>query len=132
MPRKPFTVSLLACLALSLNGCLSLPGAGLAPSSPGAASLDGGIIGRSAYAQRLPSGARARAVEAEYQALQFGSTGEPVAWSAEGVSGRVVPTQVYRVGSQDCRSFTQYVDGAGANGMIGTACKSPEGTWVLV
>lgn len=122
---------LILCTSFMLGGCLSA-GSGLGPASPGAASLDGGIIGRSAYASQLSSGARARAVEAEYQALQFAPAGEAISWSAGGASGRVVPTQVYRVGSQDCRGYTQFLDGGGANGLTGTACKAGDGTWILV
>ncbi|WP_349941544.1 hypothetical protein [Fulvimarina sp. MAC8] len=122
---------MIACIFLTLGGCLSA-GSGLAPSSPGAASLDGGIIGRSSYAAQLSSGAKARAVEAEYQALQFTPAGEAISWSAGGASGRVVPTQVYRVGSQDCRGYTQFLDGGGPDGLTATACKAGDGKWVLV
>ncbi|MEN3792937.1 hypothetical protein [Fulvimarina sp. MAC3] len=122
---------LIACMFLTFGGCLSA-GSGFAPSSPGAASLDGGIIGRSAYAPQLSSGAKARAVEAEYQALQFAPAGEAISWSAGDASGRVVPTQVYRVGSQDCRGYTQFLDGGGAAGLTATACRAGDGTWILV
>ncbi|WP_187289040.1 hypothetical protein [Fulvimarina pelagi] len=119
------------CLASTFGGCLST-GSGLGPSSPGAASLDGGIIGRSSYAAQLSTGAKARAVEAEYQALQFAPAGQAITWSASGASGRVVPTQVYRVGSQDCRGYTQYLDGGITQGLTGTACRAEDGSWILV
>ncbi|MDY8109143.1 hypothetical protein U0C82_08290 [Fulvimarina sp. 2208YS6-2-32] len=132
MPSSRLTILLVPGLVLSLSGCLSFSGGGLAPASPGATSLAGGIIGKSAYAPQLSSGAIARAVEAEYQALQFGSVGEPIAWSGDGASGRVVPTQVYRVGSQDCRGYTQFLEGADPKGLAGTACRAGDGTWVMV
>ncbi|MEE2952390.1 MAG: hypothetical protein VYD57_14255 [Pseudomonadota bacterium] len=115
-----------------LSGCLTTGGM-LAPSTPpGVAALDGGAIARSQTGGRLPSQVVASAVAAEYQALQFGTAGQAVTWSADGYSGRVVPTQLYRVGSQDCRGYTQYVDGADTNGITGTACRGEDGFWVPV
>lgn len=116
----------------SLSGCLTAGGMMAPPTPPGVAALKGGAIASSQAGGRLPSQVVASAVAAEYQALQFGTAGQPVAWSADGYSGRVVPTQLYRVGSQDCRGYTQYVDGADANGITGTACRGEDGLWVPV
>ncbi|NDV87790.1 hypothetical protein GTW51_13875 [Aurantimonas aggregata] len=119
-------------LLLPFAGCLSggLGGGGLGPTSAGVTALDGGLIGQDQTTGTWPSQARARALEAEFQALQFGQAGQPVAWAVEGFSGEVVPTQLYRVGSQDCRGYSHTFKGtAQPTKAIGTACKTQEGFW---
>ncbi|KQT54238.1 hypothetical protein ASG43_01005 [Aureimonas sp. Leaf454] len=100
-----------------------------APISAGAAALGDGLIGRD-KALKLSSEARMRALDAEYQALQFMPAGQSVAWEAGKVRGSVVPTQLYRVGSQDCRGYSQTVlrDGREAK-TLGTACRTEDGFW---
>lgn len=119
-------------LMLPLAGCLSagLGGPGVGPVSAGVTALEGGLIGQNEATRAWPSQAQSRALEAEFQALQFGLPGQPVTWSADGYSGEVVPTQLYRVGSQDCRGYSHTFKGAAQpTRAIGTACKTQEGFW---
>ena len=101
---------LVPVLALPVSGCLS-------------AGFGGGTL-------TLPEDARARALEAEFQALNFATAGQPVAWNADGYSGEVVPTQLYRVGSQDCRGYSHVFQGESpAVKAVGTACRTASGFW---
>ena len=108
---------------------------GPAPLSMGpdaTAALGGGLVGR-IKGVKLSADARSGALDAEYQALQFGGTGQPVPWSADGATGVVVPSQVYRVGTQDCRGYSQTVkDGERSLRELGTACKSGDKLWTPV
>ncbi|MBO0904932.1 hypothetical protein [Jiella sonneratiae] len=116
---------------LPLGGCLSF-GASSTPSaiSAGAVALGGGLVGQSAFAASLPDAAKTKAVEAEFQALQFSPAGQPVRWSEDGFSGEVVPTQVYRVGSQDCRAYSHVLSGGSRPfKTTGVACKTSAGLW---
>lgn len=115
---------ILPCLLLGLTGCLSSGAPSLTPASEGVSALRGGLIGQSANVQ-LSEQALRSALEAEYQALQFGRVGVPTRWEADGYTGEVVPTQLYRVGSQDCRGYVHNVSrGAAAIREVGSACRS--------
>ncbi|MCP3054834.1 hypothetical protein [Aurantimonas marianensis] len=119
-------------LVLPFAGCLSagLGGASLVPGSAGVQALDGGLIGQYEAATSLSDSARGKALEAEFQALQYGAAGQAVQWSVDGYSGEVVPTQLYRVGSQDCRGYTHTFKGdAQPVKAVGTACKTSKGYW---
>lgn len=119
-------------LILPFAGCLNvgLGGASLAPGSAGVQALDGGLIGQNDAAKSLSNAARAEALDAEFQALQYGSAGQAVQWSVDGYSGEVVPTQLYRVGSQDCRGYSHTFKGkAQSVKAVGTACKTTNGLW---
>ncbi|WP_158874153.1 hypothetical protein [Antarcticirhabdus aurantiaca] len=132
--------SMLACLVplLALGGCLGLGGSlgtaspSLGPSNPAVNALGDGLVGR-IPGLKLNASERARALEAEFQALQFTAAGQPVTWTADGVEGSVVPTQLYRVGSQDCRAFSHTVKANGrASAGQGTACRGEGGVWKVV
>lgn len=116
---------ILPFLLVGLTGCLSGGGQpSLAPASEGVAALRGGLVGQAGRVQ-LPSDVMRQALEAEYQALQFGRVGVPTRWEADGYVGEVVPTQLYRVGSQDCRGYVHNVSRAGASSReVGSACRS--------
>jgi len=93
-------------------------------------ALAGGVIGNGIGAQ-LDNNTREAALAAEYNALETGQPGQPVAWQgSNGTHGQVVPQQTYQVGSQNCRRYTQtiFIDGAPQQG-AGTACRNPDGTW---
>lgn len=123
---------LVPVLALPVSGCLSagFGGGTLSPPTEGVAALDGGLIGQDPVGRTLPDDARARALEAEFQALNFATAGQPVAWNADGYSGEVVPTQLYRVGSQDCRGYSHVFQGESpAVKAVGTACRTASGFW---
>lgn len=134
MRRRLLRACLPFLLLPLLAGCLSPTretfGLGSSvPASAGALALGDGLIGRDKK-QRLPTEARNRALDAEYQALQFMPAGQAVPWEAGSLKGTVVPTQLYRVGSQDCRGYSQTVvrDGREAK-TLGTACRSEDGFW---
>ncbi|MCQ8781094.1 RT0821/Lpp0805 family surface protein [Mangrovibrevibacter kandeliae] len=128
-----FRFLLLATATLAVAGCQtsgSLTASGA--SAEGAAGLGDGLIGRVAGV-RVPTNARGQALLAEYQALQFGTAGQVVAWSAGGLRGTVTPTQLYRVGSQECRGYVQSVVAGGTESKVmGTACRTEGGQWTLV
>ena len=137
----------LACVGLSLSavaGCTTFGGAGSAdialaqPSTPATGSalldpLEGGLISR-AGVDRLSRTDRLAALQSEYRALEFTAPGDRVSWGGGALSGEVVPSQPYRVGSQDCRQYTHTV----ATGTVaptvlrGTACRNPDGSWSLL
>lgn len=114
----------LSLLALALSGCLTGGTPSLAPASANIEALNGGLVGQ-VSGLSLSGSAQRQALEAEYQALQFGRVGVPVSWEADGYRGEVVPTQLYRIGSQDCRGYTHNVRrGEAAARQVGSACRS--------
>lgn len=128
MPNA-FRPLIFAALSLGLAGCSSTGRiASLGPDSSGVAALGEGLIGQGQV--RLSGDARSKALEAEFQALQFAPAGQEVAWAAGGYQGSVVPTQLYRIGSQDCRGYshTLVVKGQGRK-QVGTACRGEDGLW---
>lgn len=130
-PRARLVVPLL--MACALTGCATsgIGRASLAPASEGVVALGDGLIGQAKV--KLPGEARAKALEAEFQALQFAPAGQEVPWVAGGFQGSVVPTQLYRIGSQDCRGYshTVLVKGQPVK-QIGTACRAESGLWQTV
>jgi len=94
----------------------------------------GGLIGNRIGAA-ADEDARRRAMQAEYQALQYGPPNTPVVWRdpEDNVYGEVVPGAPYQRGGQNCRDYTHtiYVDGRPEVGR-GTACRLPDGTWQTV
>ncbi|MAU99119.1 MAG: hypothetical protein CMP81_25090 [Fulvimarina sp.] len=126
------TAILVLLSTLPLSGCLGFGASTTTQSaiSSGAVALGGGLVGQTAFAAQMPDAAKTKAVEAEFQALQFSPAGEPVQWTEDGYRGEVVPTQLYRVGSQDCRAYSHVLT-AGANPVkaSGVACKTPNGLW---
>ena len=128
-------------LAVLLSGCASsgslavrsVTGGNVTQASKSSiiAALDGGLFGRM-------DGESARrddemlALEAEYRALEYTPAGQSVTWKSDSqdLSGEVVASQPYRVGSQDCRPYRHTVTSDGASQSVrGTACRSPDGSW---
>jgi surface antigen len=106
-------------------------GAGDAAQSAIIKSMGGGLIGGSIGAG-LGDEEKARALEAEYRALEYGQGGQPVAWkgSSTGTYGEVIAAQPYRVGSQDCRQYVHTVfQNAQPKKARGTACRNADGSW---
>jgi surface antigen len=94
-------------------------------------SMRGGLIGGSVGAG-LSEDEKARALEAEYRALEYSQAGQPVAWKGDSSSiyGQAAAAQAYRVGSQDCRQFMQTVYRNGQSRTArGTACRNADGSW---
>lgn len=123
-------------VAMTLSGCQSTKSgssSGIFSRKPSASAgyitaLQGGIIGRSGV--ELGSSDRQRALEAEYRALEGAAVGQPVVWSGRNVSGRVVASAPYQVGSQNCRQYTHSVTIDGKETVArGSACRNDNGSW---
>ena len=126
--------------SLMLAGCSTTGiGRGGGTTQPGGGQLSSTVI--SAMGGGLVSGAigsgqsgteRRNGLEAEYKALEYTASGQPVVWKGSQANryGEVVAAQPYRVGSQDCRQYTHtvYTGGAGATAR-GTACRNSDGSW---
>ncbi len=92
------------------------------------AALGNGLVGNAT----LEPAERKRALQAEYQALEYSPAGKVVEWknSASSRSGEVVAAQPYQVGSQNCRQYTHTIriDGTPQSNR-GTACRNEDGSW---
>jgi surface antigen len=124
--------TLSACGTLGHSGSDSKPPAA-APQASSAImkSMQGGLIGGS-IGTGLSGAEKQRALEAEYRALEYAQAGQPVAWKGDedSTSGEAKAAQPYRVGSQDCRQYTQTVFRSGqARTARGTACRNSDGSW---
>jgi surface antigen len=94
-------------------------------------SMQGGLIGGSIGAG-LSDDEKSRALEAEYRALEYSQAGQPVAWKGDDQAtyGQAAAASPYRVGSQDCRQYTQTVVRGGQSKVArGTACRNSDGSW---
>ena len=136
--------AIVSLLSLALGGCVTGAGPGIAANSlaPTArdasmprllAPLRGGLIGQ-IEGLRISRGDQIAALETEYRALEATAPGASAVWRGEGglVSGIVVPSQPYRVGSQDCRQYTHTVTVAGPGVervARGAACRNENGSW---
>lgn len=73
---------------------------------------------------------------AQYQALEYGPSGEPEYWHNpdSGNYGYVTPAPAYERGpGQYCREYQQTITvGGRAEKAYGTACRQPDGTWQIV
>ncbi|MBL8579018.1 MAG: hypothetical protein JNK47_17500 [Mesorhizobium sp.] len=130
----------IVAIGLALSGCSTVGGiprgAGPAVSQGGPAApetiisaMDGGLIGGSVGAG-LSENDRRLALQAEYRALEHTAAGKAVDWQGSRGSGAVTASQPYRVGSQDCRQYTQAVNvGGQTRNARGTACRNPDGSW---
>ncbi|MBB6180846.1 hypothetical protein [Pseudorhizobium flavum] len=123
-------------LALAvIAGCSTTSGGGgsLLParssgSTPYIAALQGGIVSRSGV--EISNSDRARALEAEYRALEAAAVGQPVTWSGRDVSGQVVAAAPYQVGSQNCRQYKHTLTASGRQAIArGAACRNKDGSW---
>ncbi len=133
---------------LAVSGCTTAgskgPGVAMLPPAAGKppagkltstiiSAMDGGLVGGSIGAG-LSDTEKRSALEAEYKALEYTASGQKVTWKGDQPTryGEVVPAQPYRVGSQDCRQYTQTVfTGASTTGVTarGTACRNANGSW---
>ncbi|MEP9388794.1 hypothetical protein [Mesorhizobium sp. KR9-304] len=127
--------TLAGCSTVGLGGRPTTPGpAASGPATPAApetiiSAMDGGLIGGS-IGSGLRESDRRTALQAEYRALEYTPGGKAVDWQGLGVTGSVTAAQPYRVGSQDCRQYTQTVSSGGQSRTArGTACRNPDGSW---
>jgi surface antigen len=84
-------------------------------------------VGRS-----LPQDDREKALQAEYEALEYGRPGVPVSWSGRRAAnyGEIVVGSTYEVNRLECREFTHTIwIGGRARVAKGTACRQPDSTW---
>lgn len=96
----------------------------------------GGIVG-SDIGRSLDEADRRAAAEAEYAALERGSSGSSTPWRNpdSGHYGEVIPGEPYKLGNgdRDCRDYkhTVYISGEPET-LKGTACRNRDGTWTKV
>lgn len=133
--RNRFGLATLFVTLSALSGCLSggFGGASEGPMlSDGAQALGDGLVGQIKDV-KLRGDAKTKAIDAEFQALQFAPAGKEVVWSEGKWQGQVLPTQLYRIGSQDCRGFTHILlEGSKSWKQVGTACRGEDGNWKIV
>ncbi|MEQ8656169.1 MAG: glycine zipper 2TM domain-containing protein [Hyphomicrobiales bacterium] len=104
-------------------------GSGQVLATVGGAVL-GGLLGAE-LGRQLDAQAQQRYYQAQFQALETGRPGAPVAWqSPTGPRGQVVPGQTYQINSTRCRDYTHtvYIQGQ-PEVLTGTACRQSDGTW---
>jgi surface antigen len=94
----------------------------------------GGIIGNQ-IGRDLDEEERRRAMEAEYQALEYGRDNEPRRWRGQrdGYYGTVKPGRRYSYQGQTCREYEHEVFINGRPEIVrGKACRQYDGTWKQV
>lgn len=141
-----FRLAICGAALFGVAGCVGANGSlntvsGLQPVAPTTptstslvASLEGGLIGR-ADTPTLNARDRSTALQSEYRALEYTAPSQPVYWQSQNgkLSGTVIPSQPYRVGSQDCRQYAHLVTMAGTTvEQNGTACRNQDGSWSLL
>jgi surface antigen len=102
-------------------------GAGQAPVGALEGAMTGADVGLS-----LTQGDREIALQAEYEALEYGRPGQPTRWEnrKSGNGGEIKVGQIYQVNRLDCREYTHTVSIGGRNRVVhGTACRQPDGVW---
>ncbi len=98
-----------------------------------AGAVVGGVVGNR-IGRNLDDADRRRAMEAEYQALEYGESGSYREWRGDrGYRGRVVVERPFRRGPSHCRRYTHtiYIDGR-PEVARGTACRGDGGRWEMV
>lgn len=99
-----------------------------------AGAVIGGIVG-SEIGRYMDDADRRAAQEAEYHALETGTSGAETPWRNpdSGHYGIVVPGKPYKRAQDDCRDYTHtiYIEGQPQT-MRGTACRNQDGTWTSV
>ncbi len=131
-PRNTVTMLMVAGL---LAGCNTTAGGprGILSSKPSPSTsyitaLQGGIAGRTGA--DLSSSDRARALEAEYRALEGAAGGQAIDWKGDDARGEVIANAPYQVGTQNCRQYRHTVTVKGKDLVArGAACRNADGTW---
>lgn len=93
----------------------------------------GGFLGNQ-IGRSLDLTSQQRATSAQFQALEYGTAGAPVAWREQVFYGTVVPGPYYSTaGFQRCREYTHtvYVDGQPQTAR-GVACRKEDGSWLPI
>jgi surface antigen len=105
-------------------------GAGEAQLGPVEGGLMGAEVGRS-----LDDKDRAIALKAEYEALEYGRSGQPTVWQSRASDnhGQITVGSSYQVNRLDCREYTHNVWVGGRLRVVkGTACREPDGVRRIV
>ncbi len=119
-------------------GCAPGPTRPVAPSLPGAfIALPAGAVAGSIVEIRglalTPTDRQMMASHAQ-GALEHNLPEQTTGWrnSATGRSGTITPVNTYLVQGRPCREFTQSIiaEGVELRG-FGTACREPDGRWIL-
>jgi surface antigen len=146
---KPLAAALLA--ALFVTACLprgdgrsTIAGAnpGIVVGSPVASgvgeaqlgAVEGGLLGAD-VGLSLTERDREAALKAEYEALEYGSPGQPTRWQGNrsGNQGEVSVGASYEVNRLDCREYTHRISIGGRPRVVrATACRQPDGVWRVV
>lgn len=146
---KNWSAMLALPLCMALAGCMStgggtssavgaFAGGGTGQASTSSSILDamaGGLIATGEIGGSLAASDRRDALEAEYRALEYTPAGEPVGWGTRlgRQYGEVIAGSPYRVGSQDCRQYTHTLFiGGEIEESRGTACREPDGRWIVL
>ena len=138
-----------AALALLLGACTGAPNgpprlgsqgtvigsqAGSGAGEPQLGAVQGGLLGED-IGRSLGERDRQLAVQAEFEALEYGRAGQSTPWrnADSGFRGEVVVGPSYEVNRLDCREYTHtaYIEGR-ARVARGTACREPGGDWRTV
>ena len=147
MPKRLFAAAAAACLLAACsasNGVITgavPPGAnpgvvidspvGTSPEGEMVGALEGALTGIDVGAS-LTEEDREIALQAEYEALEYGRSGQPTLWRnrASGNSGEISVGTTYQVNRLDCREYTHKVSIGGHNRVVqGNACRQPDGVW---
>jgi surface antigen len=147
---KGFLIAALA--ALGLAACSTSPGPGIVTGTlpPGASpgvvidspvgsgagqapvgAVEGGLTGQD-VGLSLTEADRKIALQAEYEALEYGKPGQPTRWRNRktGNGGAIGVGPAYQVNRLDCREYNHTVSIQGRNRVVrGTACRQPDGVW---
>lgn len=94
-------------------------------------ALKGGLVARMT-GLKISKNDQARALEAEYKALETSPGGQKVVWDGNGgTHGEVVAATPYQVGSQNCRQYSHSisVNGGAPTTARGAACRNANGSW---
>lgn len=98
-------------------------------------ALAGGFLGN-AVGRSMDERDRSYYGQAQYQALEYGPSGQPSYWHNpdSGNNGYVTAAPAYeRSPGQYCREYQQTVRiGGRSEEAYGTACRQPDGTWQIV
>ena len=116
------------------SGVVEQSDVGAGAGQPTRGLVEGGLLGAE-IGRSLTDGERQLALQAEYEALEYGRPGQRTSWRSPdtGNSGEVVVGSAYQVNKLDCREFNHTVKIEGRVRVShGTACRQPSSVWRVV
>ena len=134
------TIQISVCVAVALlSGCASKPNNGLHANDLGVGNTPPktalAFVADKNFGNSLNRSDKLKLSEAEFRALNYGSTGVPLDWkgSSEDTTGSVVVFQLFKVGKSRCRRFQHRVlIATKRESVAGTACIRESGAWELI